>query len=252
MILACGIALMLLFLVPSMLTGSFHVGALTGIGISLLLILYGIFGRWVNKLICQFWAKAAGRILLIILAAAVLCILTEAIACAAKIGDGKQYPPERNSTCVVLGCIVYDSGPSIMLKDRLDAAIEYLNDNPESACIVCGGQGAREPAAEGDVMRDYLVEHGISPERIYVDNTSEDTYENLKNADGIIKENNLNPRCAIVTSDYHVYRAVSYAKSLGYEEPKAVAARTIWWMFPVSYVREMYGIMEQWMINEVY
>ena len=166
-ILIVGIILLLWFLVPTLLTRSFHIGALTGIGISAVMVLYGIFGRWVNELICHLWKNVAGKLMLSALALIVTCILILALMCMIKIGNGKQYPPKEGSTCVVLGCRVYSYGPSLMLTARMDAAIEYLNENPDSVCIVCGGQGANEPAAEADVMYEYMTGKGIAPGRIY-------------------------------------------------------------------------------------
>lgn len=42
---------------------------------------------------------------------------------------------------IVLGAQVHADKPSVVLKYRLDEAILYLNENPETVCIVAGGQG---------------------------------------------------------------------------------------------------------------
>ena len=62
---------------------------------------------------------------------------------------------------VVLGAQVRASGPSKVLRYRLDTAIEYLNENPKTICIVSGGRGVNEPFPEAQGMADYLEEHGI-------------------------------------------------------------------------------------------
>ena len=67
---------------------------------------------------------------------------------------------------IVLGAQVRSSGPSIVLRYRLDKAYEYLEKNPATKCIVSGGKGDNEPEAEGDAMKRYLVEKGIKAERI--------------------------------------------------------------------------------------
>lgn len=67
---------------------------------------------------------------------------------------------------VVLGAQVRKSGPSLVLRYRLDKAIEYLDENPNTICIVSGGKGPNEPFPEAQGMADYLKEHGIAEQRI--------------------------------------------------------------------------------------
>ena len=67
---------------------------------------------------------------------------------------------------IVLGAQVRASGPSVILKYRLDTAVDYLNANPNTKCIVSGGQGYNEPEPEGVVMKKYLMENGIDERRI--------------------------------------------------------------------------------------
>ena len=46
---------------------------------------------------------------------------------------------------IVLGAQIYERGPSAVLRFRLDKAVEYLNENPRTKCIVSGGKGSNEP-----------------------------------------------------------------------------------------------------------
>ncbi len=41
---------------------------------------------------------------------------------------------------IVLGAQIYERGPSAVLRFRLDKAVEYLNENPQTKCIVSGGK----------------------------------------------------------------------------------------------------------------
>ena len=65
--------------------------------------------------------------------------------------------PDNLDYLIVLGAQVYKNGPSPVLKFRLDKAYEYLSANPETRCIVTGGQGSNEPFTEASCMADYLV-----------------------------------------------------------------------------------------------
>ena len=76
---------------------------------------------------------------------------------------------------VVLGAQVRKSGPSLVLRYRLDKAIEYLDENPNTICIVSGGKGPNEPFPEAQGMADYLKEHGIAEQRILEEPDSKTT-----------------------------------------------------------------------------
>lgn len=94
-------------------------------------------------------------------------------------------------------------------------------------------------------MYRYLVSHGIDAARLYKEEQSTSTRENLYYSCLLIEEQGLSPSLAIVTSDYHEYRAGQVAKDLGLDYG-AVPGRTAWWMFPTHYVRELYGILCEW------
>ena len=62
---------------------------------------------------------------------------------------------------VILGCQVKPWGPSILLQDRLDKALDYLEEHPDVQVVVSGGQGPDEPTTEAQAMYDSLVEYGV-------------------------------------------------------------------------------------------
>ena len=100
-----------------------------------------------------------------------------------------------------------DPYPGTFLRYRLDRAAQIMKEAPSSVCIVCGGKGDNEPCAEADVMRNYLISAGIDPSRVFVDDKSENTIENIDNAMEIISENGLEDRpVACLTTDYHLPR----------------------------------------------
>ena len=61
---------------------------------------------------------------------------------------------------VILGCQINPWGPSVLLQDRLDKALDYLEDHPDMTVVVSGGQGPDEHISEAQCMYDYLTEHG--------------------------------------------------------------------------------------------
>lgn len=235
------------FLTPFAVGRIMNIGNGTGVVLMVLMIGYGIFMPIIHKMFKKAYATKAGKvasILVIIMASAV--ILLAAVETAFMIKAATTQPSE-DATVVVLGCRAYGSRPSIMLASRLDAAYEYLTEHPDAICIVSGGQGPDESMSEAECMHLYLTEKGIAPERIYQENRSTSTRENLLFSQEIIEAEGLNPEIAIVTNEYHEYRAGMVADALEMEY-SAVAARTPLWLFPTYYIRELYGIIYEWVL----
>ena len=123
--------------------------------------------------------------------------------------------PDDYDSIIVLGAQVKADGePSVQLRWRLDKALEMYQASP-CAIVVCGAQGVDEPRPEGDVMRDLLIADGVPAEQLYVDDTSMDTRQNMNHARTILNQLGLN-RPLIVTSDYHLPRAMAIAGDAGF------------------------------------
>lgn len=182
----------------------------------------------------------------IVLSVVGVCYLLGFAACGVTLGimaRSATTEAPQNATAVVLGCMVYDSGPSRMLLDRCDAAYEYLIANPESKCIATGGQGHNEPMTEAEAIFDILTAKGIEPHRIYLENTSTDTQENLDNAAAIIAANDLPDTVAIATDGFHQFRAGIYAERADLT-PYALSAKTYLFVYPGYWAREILAVWE--------
>ena len=130
---------------------------------------------------------------------------------------------------IVLGAQVRESGPSKALRYRLDRTIDYLEENPDTICIVSGGQGHNEPFAEAQGMADYLKAHGIEEGRILQESKSKTTQENIVNSKKLIAGDNAS--VGIITNDFHMFRALQIAHDNGLDEAQGIAAvhRPICW-----------------------
>lgn len=132
---------------------------------------------------------------------------------------------EKNADAViVLGAQVKKNGPSTVLRYRLDAAIVYLNENPDAVCIVSGYQGKKEPYTEAKGMKDYLKKQGIPESRIIMDDKSENSSQNLEYSKKLLPKDNA--KVVLVTSNTHMYRALRIAKKNGYENISGLSAHT--------------------------
>ena len=114
---------------------------------------------------------------------------------------------------MVFGCRVYEHGPSEMLMLRLLKAKELLERNPDSIAIMSGGQGSDEHAPEAQVMKQYLIDRGIAAERIFTEEESRSTLQNIILTSELINQKNLEGyRLIGVSSDFHLPRIELFAK----------------------------------------
>lgn len=150
-------------------------------------------------------------------------------------------PGPEARTLVVLGCQVRGEEPSLMLHKRLEAACDYLTAHPDAPCVVSGGQGPGEQISEAEAMRRYLTGRGVEPHRIYMEDRSESTEENIRFSAAIIREKGLPTDIAIATDGFHQWRGGWHAEKNGLSA-RAVAADTPWYLQECYYVREVLAV----------
>lgn len=235
------------FSLPFISNRILNIGNASGICIFLLIFVYGIFFKKLNHLIASIWKYIGGKIVLSLILAFISICFVIVITESFLIIKANSTTPENGATVIVLGCKVRGDKASLMLRERLDAAYEFLINNPDSACVLSGGKGEGENISEARCMYDYLIEKGISQDRLYMEDKSTSTRENLSYSKEIIDSNNLNPDIAIATNEFHMYRASQIAKNLELNST-SISADTAWWLFPTYYFRELYGIMYQWFL----
>lgn len=122
----------------------------------------------------------------------------------------EQVSSNSDIDCIlVLGAGVWQNKPSHMLEDRLLQAVSLYNNNVASKIIVSGDHG-QEDYDEVNVMKSFLIEHGIPSEDIFMDHAGFSSYDSIYRAKEIFKVKKL----VIVTQKYHLYRSIYIAKSL--------------------------------------
>lgn len=116
---------------------------------------------------------------------------------------------------IVLGAQVLPDGtPSVQLEWRLAEALARYQAH-RMPIVVCGAQGANEPATEASVMRGWLVARGVPEADVLADEVSFNTRQNLENAIRLLPGGTRS--VLVVTSDYHLPRALAIARDLGME-----------------------------------
>lgn len=151
-------------------------------------------------------------------------------------------PAPNADAVIVLGSGIRGEHPSLTLRYRLDAAIDYIADSPDSLIVVSGGQGRDEIVSEASVMKKYLVSRGVDPERIIEEDRSESTQENFEFSKTLINERlGAEARVVFVTTRFHVFRAERVAHKLGLEA-QGVPAKGVWYITLNDYLRECAAI----------
>lgn len=149
-------------------------------------------------------------------------------------------PPQNGGVAViVLGSKINGDQPSLMLRRRLDEAYYYMQENASAVCVVTGGQGSDEIMPEAWVMRDYLIAKGIEPEKILIDDKSENTQQNLEFAAKLIPKG---CQAVIATDGFHQLRAGIFAKAAGIDAPYSLSSLTPWGLLPTYWLRELLGV----------
>ena len=177
---------------------------------------------------------------------AILCVgilvvgITEGFVIAASFGD----PEEQCDYVVVLGAMVRDYGPSPSLQDRINAAYDYLTENPDVIAIVSGGQGPDEPVSEARCMYDALTQMGIEPERIWMEDKATSTWENIRfTLDLVEAKTGIRPtKLGIISSEYHLLRAGMFADAAGIESVGIPAETSVFSQKVNHFMREVAGI----------
>ncbi len=227
----------------------FNIGTIIGALLSLIAILTGIFLKQIIGFCKKHYKTRKGKIILntvfTVLGIGIICF---SVTLVSMLSASETNAQDQN-TIIVLGCSVRGTTPSFTLKARINAAYNYMVSNPNSVAVLSGGQGSGESITEAQCMFDILTENGIAPSRLYLEESSTNTNENITYSKKVIEENNLDTDIAIVTSDYHLKRATMICKKNGFESVRRISAPSTRFDKPTFYLRDMLGVVKEFIIR---
>lgn len=191
------------------------------------------------------------KILLALVLAGILCFAGLFGAVMYGAYDHVSGDPQ---VMIILGCRVMPGGePSILLQDRLDTALDYLDDHPDMTVVVSGGQGSNEPTSEAACMADYLEEHGVDSDQILLEDQSSNTKENLIYSRELLEEHGivvLRDEVLVVSNGFHLTRAQMLAERYGYKSVSALAAPTSHIPSRIQmYIREPLALVKSFLLD---
>ena len=155
--------------------------------------------------------------------------------------SGARTEDAKVDGLIILGAGINGELPSRILMSRLDTALEYLETQGDIPIIVSGGLGPGESITEAEAMFRYLARQGADENKIWKEEKSTSTWENLAFSLALMEENGLdaeNATIAIVTNEFHLYRAKHIAGTLGIDAI-GVSAQT-----PYPSLRVLYHFRE--------
>lgn len=157
---------------------------------------------------------------------------------------------ERDETrpagaAIVLGAAVFGNRPSPVLRERINHAVGLYNDGMVDKIIFTGAQGQAGESAESVVSRDYAMRLGVPAGDILIETKSTTTWENLIYAQEVAEENGIDT-FLIVSTPFHMRRAMGIAEQLGMEAYTSPTRSTQWisWRTKTrAYLREVGGYL---------
>jgi len=212
---------------------NFNAGLILVLAVGLFLLTAGAFYRPISLCI---YTRVGLRIAL-----GGICV-SALFAAALGVYGCRDNPSYREDAVIVLGCGVRGEVVSGQLASRLEAALRYYRKNPNALIVVSGGQGKGEDITEALAMERYLVERGVPKDSIIKEERSTSTYTNLLFSKGLFDDRFDTPyKTVIISSDYHIYRAIRLSKRLGLDCTH-VHGNTAWYEMPVRYSREILAV----------
>lgn len=160
--------------------------------------------------------------------------------------------PDDTDYLIVLGAKINNNHPSATLYERLKLAQHHLESNPELIVVVCGGQGADEITSEAEVMKNTLISLGIAEDRIITEPKSNNTVENVQNAKILLDEiSNNNYKTAIITSNFHLFRAKIIMQNNGLDAFGAGSKTTYYLVDFVGFIREYFSLIKLFVMGNL-
>lgn len=226
-----GAVIVLIFILP-VFEQVFNFGTVAGCLIGSAVILLGVFQNKLPRNDNSLWLP---------LVIAEITAITALLIWIYIKGCGKAHGQQA---IIVLGCRVKGDKPSLALLKRVDAAYQFLLENPKSVAILSGGQGKDEYLSEALCMKQLLIARGIEKNRLFLEDESTSTDENIRFSKVILDELHLSEDVAVATSEYHQLRAKMICRRYGLNA-FAQSSTTKLSLLPTFLLREVFALVRE-------
>ncbi|EGW36705.1 YdcF family protein [Desulfosporosinus sp. OT] len=216
----------------------------TGGGLLLILVLSKSFFQKIISLgITRPWFS---KTRLCVTSLVLIGLISFLVVEGAIIRDSRPDPVVEVNYLIILGAGLNGEQLSWTLWERMQKGLEFLESHPQVQVVLSGGQGPGEKISEAEGMRRFLVDHGISDERILKEDQSTSTMENFRfSKEILIRQSNFQnlARVAVITNDFHLFRSKMLAQRNGLS-PVGIPSPTPWYIVPNVYLREYFAVVK--------
>ncbi len=205
------------------------------------------------------------------------------------IGNYKKGNAENKPDYILLvGSELENNAPSPTMKKRLELAVEYAKENPETLLVLVGGRGRHSASAESSVMFQRLLRAGIENDRLLMEFYSKNTMDKIRFGlnsiakwseeryleeeerqrekelylqDGdysYIKEEALEweedrpPNVGILSSQYELFQCTAFAeKENSFYHYQTLSAEEPLYLLPHYYLRESFLILFRRLFHQI-
>ena len=153
---------------------------------------------------------------IVVLLALLIVFFSGKVICGSVMNTAGQA-----DQAIVLGLALENGKPTDELLARLDTAQSYLGEYPEARLILTGGNADASGRTEAAVMREILAERGVADDRMILEDQAKSTKDNFRNTAQIIDPGEP---VVLISSNYHMDRAVQTAKAAGFTNVQRLPA----------------------------
>jgi len=230
--------------IVSMILIPIHFGVTASLLIGIFLFFVFLYFNKITELIKN--TKVGKTLFIFFIVGVCFFIFTESII----IFNEKREYNEKSDAIIVLGAGLLGDRVSLTLSYRLEKAIEYFKKYPDTYIVVSGGQGRNELIPEAIAMKKYLMQKGISEDKIIVEDKSTSTTENFKFSKRILDElfENKEYKVTYSTNGFHIYRAGKLAEKQGLTA-YGLSAEDVWYMSITNHLREFFAVVKWWTLG---
>jgi uncharacterized SAM-binding protein YcdF (DUF218 family) len=119
----------------------------------------------------------------------------------------KTHPMSIPTIAIIMGSAVLPDGrPGPALRRRVNAALRLQSEFEDLIFIPSGGIVQNKPCSEAGAMRDLLSEAGVDSDRIFLEDKSKNTLQNIIHSARIIRQFPAARNVIVCSDNYHILR----------------------------------------------
>lgn len=148
---------------------------------------------------------------------------------------------------IVLGAALWDGELSPALEERCQKALDLYRRGLVKYLILTGGLGD-DQISEAEAMKRFFIKQGIPDNRLLVEDQATNTQQNFQYSQKWIRQKHITD-VYVITHDFHLYRALHYAKQLHIKATPAPVHSQVMWM-PYHKTRESLALIKQRILHQ--